>query len=140
MPETFSTGAEHAGRAGAEQVRRRSAGGSESQRPPAAPSSTTPGCAPVQLAARHELLAADEDVLDALGAHDVAGRAAREIVHLLRRARLDPGRIEADDVVHLPARQEPALRDAADRRPHRAQPPHRLLPAEEAALAHPAAE
>src|SRR5439155_19286811 len=88
----------------------------------------------------HELLAADEDVLDALGAHDVAGRAAWEIVHLLRRARRDPGRIEADDVGHPPARQEPALRDAVDRRRHGAQPAHRLLPAEETALAHPAAE
>src|SRR5256886_15789230 len=78
---------------------------------------------PRPLAPRHELLAADEDVLDALGARDVAGRAAREIPHLLRRARRDPRRIEADHVGHPPGRQEPALRDAVDRRRHGGAPP-----------------
>src|SRR3989441_13376295 len=83
---------------------------------------------PRPLAPRHELLAADEDVLDAIGARDVAGRAAREIPHLLRRARRDPRRIEADDVGHRPGRQEPALRDAGDRRRHGGEPADRLLP------------
>src|SRR5438067_11823250 len=95
---------------------------------------------PRPLAPRHELLAADEDVLDALGARDVAGRAAREIPHLLRRARRDPRRIEADDVGHPPGRQEPALRDAVDRRRHGGEPADRLLPPEETAPAHPVAE
>src|SRR5438445_4928844 len=78
------------------------------------------------LAAGHELLAADEDVLDAIGARDVAGRAAREIPHLLRRARRDPRRIEADDDGHPPGPEEPAPREPVDRRRHGAEPADRL--------------
>src|SRR3989441_5677782 len=134
MPETLSTRAESMPGGPATGKRDSAVGGRPLGREDGAGVRSRP------LAAGHELLAADEDVLDAIGARDVAGRAAREIPHLLRRARRDPRRIEADDVGHPPWRQEPALRDAVDRRRHGGEPAERLLPAEEAALAHPVAE
>src|SRR6266404_5949976 len=121
MPATLSTRAESMPGGPATGKRDSAAGGRPRRREDDA------GVRPRPRAVGHELLASYEDVLDAIGARDVAGRAAREIPHLLRRTRRDPRRIEADDVGHPPWRQEPALRDAVDRRRHGGEPADRLL-------------
>src|SRR2546426_12221873 len=72
MPATLSTRAESMPGGPATGKRDSAAGGRPLGREDGAGVRSRP------LAAGHELLAADEDVLDAIGARDVAGRAARK--------------------------------------------------------------
>src|SRR5262245_2834164 len=93
-----------------------------------------------QLPALDERYAADEDVGDAVSAHDPALRPGREVVHALRRPRADSRGIEARDVRRGAGDEAAAIGNAVDVRGHRGQPVNGLLERQEAALAHPVAE